>query len=178
MTEKKRLTPEERQVIRLAHTSYLPNKTPLLDPHTEKLLDSERVGWDEVERLLATLEEAQQQKVELWECEDCGFGFDAIHENDTPEGGYSCPLCAEARLEKELTEAQQTIARQSAALGWYELGKPELARAALGEGAKEEAISFPNCPTCNGNRTIAHPSKAGTWLCVPCDKVFEDGEQP
>ncbi|WP_143766792.1 MULTISPECIES: hypothetical protein [Paenibacillus] len=62
--------------------------------------------------LLATLEESQQQKVELWECEDCGFAFPAMYEDDTPEGGHSCPVCAETRLEKELVEAQQTIARQ------------------------------------------------------------------
>lgn len=27
-------------------------------------------------------------------CPDCAFTFDACHENDTPEGGYSCPVCA------------------------------------------------------------------------------------
>jgi DNA-binding protein H-NS len=37
-----------------------------------------------------------------------------------------------ADMNRQLAEAQQTIARQSEALGWYELGKPELARAALG----------------------------------------------
>jgi hypothetical protein len=28
-------------------------------------------------------------------CPDCAFTFDAVHENDEPEGTYSCPLCAE-----------------------------------------------------------------------------------
>ena len=38
----------------------------------------------------------------------------------------------------ELVEAQQTISRQSEALGWYELGKSELARAALGNKKGEK----------------------------------------
>lgn len=28
----------------------------------------------------------------IWRCNDCGFGFDAAHE-DEPGGGYTCPLC-------------------------------------------------------------------------------------
>lgn len=71
---------------------------------------------DVIDDVLAALEESQQQKVELWECEDCGFAFPAMYEDDTPEGGHSCPVCAETRLEKELVEAQQTIARQREAM--------------------------------------------------------------
>ncbi|MEK4878898.1 MULTISPECIES: hypothetical protein [Paenibacillus] len=74
------------------------------------------ISVGELHNLLAALEESQQQKVELWECEDCGFAFPAMYEDDTPEGGHSCPVCAETRLEKELVEAQQTIARQREAL--------------------------------------------------------------
>ncbi|MFP4976362.1 hypothetical protein ACE6ED_13245 [Paenibacillus sp. CN-4] len=114
----------------------------------------------EDERLLAALEDAEQQKTELWECEDCGFSFNAIHTDmidgkDT--GEHSCPLCAEERLEKALTEAQQTIARLTKALEEVksliplmqeDLESPSLRHntgnmiiikinAALGEGAKE-----------------------------------------
>lgn len=44
-------------------------------------------------------------------------------------------ICASGQITEllaALEEAQLTIARQSEALGWYELGKPELAHAALG----------------------------------------------
>lgn len=34
------------------------------------------------------------------ECEYCGFEYHKQHEIDTPEGGYSCPLC-------ELQQSQQ-----------------------------------------------------------------------
>ena len=33
--------------------------------------------------------------VQLWICGGCGFAFDAVHTDDTPEGGYSCPACVE-----------------------------------------------------------------------------------
>ncbi|OKP91301.1 hypothetical protein [Paenibacillus sp. P32E] len=64
--------------------------------------------------LMAALEEAEKRKVELWECEDCGFSFNAIHTDfvdGKDSGDHSCPLCAETRLEKELAEAQRIIDR-------------------------------------------------------------------
>lgn len=85
---------------------------------------------------------------------------------------------------RQLEEAQQTIARQREALESikdysYDDEVIDIVNAAICGGAKEvTTLSFPNCPTCNSDRTIAHPSKAGTWLCVPCDKVFEDGARP
>lgn len=68
----------------------------------------------ELLELLVALEEARKNKVKLWECEDCGFSFNAIHTDlvdgkDT--GEHSCPLCAETRLEKELAEAKEINAK-------------------------------------------------------------------
>jgi hypothetical protein len=37
----------------------------------------------------------------LWTCPACAFTFDACHQDDTPEGSYSCPCCAELRLQAE-----------------------------------------------------------------------------
>ncbi|KFM98673.1 hypothetical protein [Bacillus clarus] len=34
-----------------------------------------------------------KEKVEMFECPDCGFGFDAFHEIDDEHGGYECPVC-------------------------------------------------------------------------------------
>jgi hypothetical protein len=67
----------------------------------------------ELLELLAALEESQQQNARWKET------VNALMMGDT-------------EVQRDLVEAQQTIARQSEALGWYELGKPELARAALG----------------------------------------------
>lgn len=94
-----RITDEEREVI---YQEFKEGRLP--GWMFKRILDSERHAW-------AALEETENKVVELWECEDCGFAFDAIHENDTPEGGYSCPLCAESRLEKELAEAHAEIER-------------------------------------------------------------------
>lgn len=29
----------------------------------------------------------------MYVCDGCGFSWDAIHEDDTPEGGYTCMNC-------------------------------------------------------------------------------------
>ncbi|HET7025076.1 MAG TPA: DUF3850 domain-containing protein, partial [Gemmatimonadales bacterium] len=47
---------------------------------------------------LAALEAEIAAAPKLWECPDCAFTFDAAHEDDTPQGGYSCPVCAVAAL--------------------------------------------------------------------------------
>jgi len=146
---------------------------------------------EEYEELQKKYAESQQQKVELWECEDCGFSFNAIHEDDTPEGGYSCPLCAESRLAKELAEAQQTIARQREVLDFYanqehwelpSFGRGQsMVTSDRGSKARElleEGTAMPvtsNCPTCGNQHPINHPSRPGIYLCVPCDYVYEEG---
>ena len=33
---------------------------------------------------------------QLWECDDCGFRFDASHAEE--DGSYSCPCCEVAQL--------------------------------------------------------------------------------
>lgn len=43
----------------------------------------------------------------LWECPGCGFGFDAQHTDQ--DGGYSCPVCAKARLEKALAVCREAL---------------------------------------------------------------------
>jgi hypothetical protein len=45
-----------------------------------------------------------------WSCPGCGFTFDAIHTNDTPEGGYSCPACAEELLRAEVKDLERRLA--------------------------------------------------------------------
>lgn len=42
--------------------------------------------------------------LDIWECHGCGFRMDAGHEDDTKEGGYTCPLCEETRLHKQLKQ--------------------------------------------------------------------------
>ncbi|MEK3735682.1 hypothetical protein NYE47_00780 [Paenibacillus sp. FSL H7-0941] len=76
--------------------------------------------------LLAALEESQQQKVTLKEELE-----DKINESNEFYKWWQEEVAQRNIYKHELAEAQQTIARQSAALGWYELGKPELARAAI-----------------------------------------------
>ena len=43
----------------------------------------------------------------MWECPDCGFAFDAAHQD--VGGGYSCPVCTETRLEAENMRLQGYI---------------------------------------------------------------------
>jgi|GEM_PF-3743513 len=113
--------------------------------------------------LLADLEETQQRLAEekRWRT--------AEHE---VAAGYH----------RELVEAQQTIAQKQqmidAALSWtWNCGEANMLEviAAL-KGKEQIVLTYSNCPICNSNNTLAHPNKAGIWLCVPCDKVFEDGE--
>ena len=46
------------------------------------------------------------QGVSVVECPSCGFCMDASHENDTPDGGYSCPNCEVTRLHGEVVRLQ------------------------------------------------------------------------
>lgn len=50
-------------------------------------------------------------------CPHCAFTFDALHENDTPERGYSCPACAEIRLRAALTEIVDAMGPNNT--GWF-----------------------------------------------------------
>ena len=51
----------------------------------------------------------------LWNCPECAFGFDAFH-TDERGGGYSCPLCAEAWLEKEVARLRSQLEATQAEL--------------------------------------------------------------
>lgn len=48
-------------------------------------------------------------RAEVWECSQCGFRFAVEHVNDDGTGAYSCPVCAEARLTRELGEARNAL---------------------------------------------------------------------
>ncbi|WP_438498053.1 hypothetical protein [Paenibacillus sp. IHBB 3054] len=89
----------------------------------------------ELLELLAALEEAQQQLVNIQPTLEAERARGDKWEKafDNADRQYLKQEKAAADIRRQLAEAQQTIARQSAALGWYELGKPDLARAAMGE---------------------------------------------
>lgn len=52
---------------------------------------------EEAESKVAAL---KRERVSLWTCPDCAFSFDAAHKDE--DGGYSCPVCGEARAERRL----------------------------------------------------------------------------
>jgi DNA-directed RNA polymerase subunit RPC12/RpoP len=40
--------------------------------------------------------------VKIYNCPDCGFEFNAMHEVDEQVGGWECPLCEVDELQKEI----------------------------------------------------------------------------
>lgn len=61
------------------------------------------------------------ETLDLVECPDCGFSFDAIHRTDTdpadPYGpDWNCPCCEEARLGTLVTALEATQAQLVAAV--------------------------------------------------------------
>jgi Zn ribbon nucleic-acid-binding protein len=48
-----------------------------------------------------------KETVELFECPDCGFRFDAMHKQDDDKGGYVCPACRELELEAEVEQLRK-----------------------------------------------------------------------
>lgn len=75
---------------------------------TTRELEAARLSIEDRERIITRhdgeLKAARvQNAITLWECPECLFAFDASHQ-DT-DGGYTCPVCAEARLEKEVATA-------------------------------------------------------------------------
>lgn len=82
-----------------------------------------------------------------------------------------------AKYERELAEAQQTIARLTE--GVKEIrGKhvyvsgPSVVYELLGRLIE----AHPPCPTCGSKNTIDHPTRADIRLCRPCDKTYMVGE--
>jgi hypothetical protein len=56
-----------------------------------------------------TLKEwGREDGVECVSCPDCAFTFDAFHRDDSDDE-YSCPACAESRLEAQLAELQALL---------------------------------------------------------------------
>jgi hypothetical protein len=47
-------------------------------------------------------------------CPDCAFTFDAVHSDTADSGTYSCPLCAEVRLEAEVESLRAKLAAADA----------------------------------------------------------------
>jgi hypothetical protein len=50
----------------------------------------------------------------LWECPECGFGFDSIHKMDTTDK-YECPLCCELKVKAERDALKKRVADLEAA---------------------------------------------------------------
>ncbi len=49
--------------------------------------------------------------VDMYECPDCGFEYNACQELDTDEGGYECPLCESLELEEENKRLRKALER-------------------------------------------------------------------
>jgi rubredoxin len=68
--------------------------------------------------------------VEIFECPDCGFEFNAMHEVDEQVGGWECPLCEVEELQNYHTayknEAQGNIQGLINAVERYEEMKNEI----------------------------------------------------
>ncbi|WP_214630016.1 hypothetical protein [Paenibacillus agaridevorans] len=64
---------------------------------------------EQVEWLLEEIDRLRKTKNNLRICQDCGFGFDACHTDDTPAGGYSCQLCEATKLSNEIERLQQEV---------------------------------------------------------------------
>jgi hypothetical protein len=47
--------------------------------------------------------------VEIFECPECGFEFNAMHEVDNLTGGWECPLCEIDELQQKVKELQEVI---------------------------------------------------------------------
>ncbi len=52
-----------------------------------------------------------RKTVDIFECPDCGFEFNAMHEVDEQVGGWECPLCEVDEKDKAIKELTRTIAR-------------------------------------------------------------------
>lgn len=86
---------------------------PKCTPLTARLLSLATAGYGvageaamEIERLREALSEAPSKK--LWECPECLFGFDAMHTDH--DGGYTCPACAQDRLQGALDDQRAALA--------------------------------------------------------------------
>lgn len=92
------------------------------------------------EQRVALLEkELDEARKGLWNCPNCAFSFAAEHTN--ADGSYTCPVCAEARLEKELAEAKGLLIKSLAESVRCDIcGETELVQAACGNCNDAEAL--------------------------------------
>ena len=103
----------EFTAARAAVVEYVKRETliDLTDPLTGNTVPVRiRNVLDNLCSQLASLQ--ANQAVKLWTCPDCAFSFAAEHENEG--GGYSCPVCESAALEKEVR-------------GWKDIAESNLA---------------------------------------------------
>lgn len=73
--------------------------------------------------------------VRCWACPVCAFTFDAFH-TDTPDGGCSCPLCAESDLRVRVADLEAQLARMASDANQMDLALAESV-AARDDGAVE-----------------------------------------
>jgi hypothetical protein len=81
------------------HTVWQREEPPSVDDAA--LVAEARTLLPAIAAELRAAREALAAQPELWTCPACAFAFDACHQDNTPEGGYSCPACAELRLQAE-----------------------------------------------------------------------------
>ena len=53
----------------------------------------------------------ETELVKIYECPDCGFEFNAIHEADEQVGGWECPLCELEEKDNIIKELTRVLAR-------------------------------------------------------------------
>jgi hypothetical protein len=68
-----------------------------------KEVEAERTKRDALESDNARL---RAEVVKLWECERCGFRYDAAHSLDGTDAEYSCPVCNEGKLQSRADAAE------------------------------------------------------------------------
>jgi tetratricopeptide (TPR) repeat protein len=144
-----------------------------LQETTLGLLMEAQEDYEETRKQLA---EAQQR------AEIAYLAYEGLQNDCVSRGEYESMLNKNTVLAKAIREAKQTISNQQskidAALSWtWNCGEANMLEVIAALNGKEQTVlTFPNCPVCNSNNTLSHPTKTGTWLCVPCNKVFEEGE--
>jgi hypothetical protein len=72
-----------------------------------KEVEAERMKRD---ALAADNARLRAEVVKLWECERCGFRYDAAHSLDGTDAEYSCPVCNEGKLQSR-ADAAEGLAR-------------------------------------------------------------------
>ncbi|CAM4274352.1 hypothetical protein [Paenibacillus xylanexedens] len=90
-------------------------------PYPVSLMDDLEEAYAEIERLKA-------EKVELWDCPECGFTYDACHEDIDPatgegNGNHTCPVCENADLERENDRLRKELEEARYALNAISMGE-------------------------------------------------------